>query len=693
LKTVFKIFGNDVASVSRHFFALAIIVAIGILPALYAWFNIYSNGNPYVNTGNIPIAVASYDTGVTLENGEHVNKTEPIFDDLAESTSIGWQFPDTPEDAIEGVRSGRYYAAIIFEENFSDYMCNYDKALKGEDTPITYYENDKKNAVASKITATAADNLLKKINQEYMRTVVAGVFEGANDISDRIEDSDTVDSAIADLTALRDTLRAYDQALLSFSSDNEDVSDALSRARNNLNSSRRTGRRDAAKAEAKLKEAQKELKSLSGGIRKQLKELEEMESSLTSLLTKIQESGTPEARDKAVKDAQAKSESLLTLLQKLRGMLPEKGTISGTQSLIDMLDTMITQMQTVDDILTKESDSEQKIEGALDTLKLLQKYDLASEYDDMISNLRRIIKVLKPLIASVTDMLDDIDPVLTSADTAVSGLDRSIVQLHVVLGAAADRIDEIISEVDGAADNDKIQKLIEMLGGDPDRYGQFFSSLVQVDVQEVYSVASYGAAMGPFYSILAIWVGGVILVSLLKTNIDRKKYPEATESQAFFGRFLIFFLMGQIQAAVIVLGDIFLLGCDPVHPWMMWFSAAVASFVFVLLIYALSLSFGDIGKAIVVVVMVLQIAGSSGSYPIEILPEIFGKIYVFFPFPYAINAMREALCGTYGHDYAIYLAELLVFGIVGLVIGLIIRKPFIGVNNFVSEKLEETEVL
>ncbi|MBE6041048.1 MAG: YhgE/Pip domain-containing protein [Clostridiales bacterium] len=693
MKTVFKIFGNDVASVSRHFFALAIIVAIGILPALYAWFNIYSNGNPYVNTGNIPIAVASYDTGVTLENGEHVNKTEPIFDDLAESTSIGWQFPDTPEDAIEGVRSGRYYAAIIFEENFSDYMCNYDKALKGEDTPITYYENDKKNAVASKITATAADNLLKKINQEYMRTVVAGVFEGANDISDRIEDSDTVDSAIADLTALRDTLRAYDQALLSFSSDNEDVSDALSRARNNLNSSRRTGRRDAAKAEAKLKEAQKELKSLSGGIRKQLKELEEMESSLTSLLTKIQESGTPEARDKAVKDAQAKSESLLTLLQKLRGMLPEKGTISGTQSLIDMLDTMITQMQTVDDILTKESDSEQKIEGALDTLKLLQKYDLASEYDDMISNLRRIIKVLKPLIASVTDMLDDIDPVLTSADTAVSGLDRSIVQLHVVLGAAADRIDEIISEVDGAADNDKIQKLIEMLGGDPDRYGQFFSSLVQVDVQEVYSVASYGAAMGPFYSILAIWVGGVILVSLLKTNIDRKKYPEATESQAFFGRFLIFFLMGQIQAAVIVLGDIFLLGCDPVHPWMMWFSAAVASFVFVLLIYALSLSFGDIGKAIVVVVMVLQIAGSSGSYPIEILPEIFGKIYVFFPFPYAINAMREALCGTYGHDYAIYLAELLVFGIVGLVIGLIIRKPFIGVNNFVSEKLEETEVL
>ena len=151
--------------------------------------------------------------------------------------------------------------------------------------------------------------------------------------------------------------------------------------------------------------------------------------------------------------------------------------------------------------------------------------------------------------------------------------------------------------------------------------------------------------------------------------------------------------MGQFQAAIIVAGDIFLLGCAPVHPWLMWLSAAVTSLVFVLLIYSLTISFGDVGKAIVVVVMVLQIAGSSGSYPIEILPEIFGKGYIFFPFPYAINAMREALSGTYGHDFIIYLAELLIFGVVALAIGLLVRKPFIGMNKFVSEKLEETEVL
>ena len=140
-------------------------------------------------------------------------------------------------------------------------------------------------------------------------------------------------------------------------------------------------------------------------------------------------------------------------------------------------------------------------------------------------------------------------------------------------------------------------------------------------------------------------------------------------------------------------GDIFLLDCQPVHPWLMWLSAAVTSLVFVMLIYALTLSFGDIGKAIVVVIMVVQIAGSSGSYPIEILPVIFSKIYRFFPFPYAINAMREALCGMYGHDYLLYLGGLLVFGVLGIVIGLVVRRPFIGMTKFVSEKLEETEVL
>ncbi|MBQ3369935.1 MAG: hypothetical protein IJG48_02830 [Mogibacterium sp.] len=94
-------------------------MAISILPALYAWVNIYANGNPYANTGEIQIAVASLDPGLDLEDGTHINMAEEVSEDLRTSDKIGWQFPDSAKEAVEGVESGKYYAAVIFEDNFT----------------------------------------------------------------------------------------------------------------------------------------------------------------------------------------------------------------------------------------------------------------------------------------------------------------------------------------------------------------------------------------------------------------------------------------------------------------------------------------------------------------------------------------------------------------------------------------------
>ena len=119
----------------------------------------------------------------------------------------------------------------------------------------------------------------------------------------------------------------------------------------------------------------------------------------------------------------------------------------------------------------------------------------------------------------------------------------------------------------------------------------------------------------------------------------------------------------------------------------------MASFTFTLLIYALALSFGDVGKALAVVVMVIQIAGSGGTFPIELLPSIYRNIYIFFPFPYAINAMRETIGGMYGSDYMKYLAELLIFAAAALVLGLVIRIPFVKLNHFVEKRMEDTKMM
>jgi len=192
---------------------------------------------------------------------------------------------------------------------------------------------------------------------------------------------------------------------------------------------------------------------------------------------------------------------------------------------------------------------------------------------------------------------------------------------------------------------------------------------------------------------LAIWVGCLILTAILKVRPNTKKYPEASEVELFFGRFILFVVLGQLQTAITVWGDLYILHVQCVHPGYFWLACAIASFTFNALIYSLVVTFGDVGKAAAVVIVVLQIAGSSGTYPIELLPEFFQRVYIFFPFPYAINAMRECVAGMYSSNYVVYLLELSVFILVGLVIGLLIRIPFARLNHFMEKRMEDTEMM
>ena len=693
MKDIFGIFANDIRSVSKQFFAVAIALAISILPALYAWVNIYANGNPYINTGNIRIAVASNDKGITLDSGEHVNMADEVFDELKESKSIGWQFPESSDEAIEGVKSGKYYAAIVFEDNFTYNMYHFEQALVDDREPLTFYENAKKNAVAAKISETAASTLQESINTKYLETVFKVVFEETDQLSDELQsDTDnTVDSIIGQLTQFRNTLDSYSRSIDAFIGNSTNVKSSINSAENNLTANRSASKKDLSNARSNLARAQKTIGKLKKTLDSRMDKLDTRLDKLEKVIRNLQ--GVDPLTPEDAKTAADQINDIVTELENLRAMLPDDGSISGADTLIATIDTMIEKLSDIRDGIDGMPDRVQEFLAAIDTVRTLQNDTLRPGFDEMLNNMDKTVEMMGPFVSSVSVMLDDIYPVLDATDDTVDSMDRSLLQLQKVLNSASDNIGDIIDKVNAADEDEKLQLLKDLLDGDPELYGKFFSSLVEVKTEEIYQVASYGAAMAPFYSVLAVWVGGVILVSILKTNADRKKFPGLSEAKYFFGRFLIFFLIGQIQAAVIVAGDIFLLDCQPVHPWLMWLSAAVTSLVFVMLIYALTLSFGDIGKAIVVVIMVVQIAGSSGSYPIEILPVIFSKIYRFFPFPYAINAMREALCGMYGHDYLLYLGGLLVFGVLGIVIGLVVRRPFIGMTKFVSEKLEETEVL
>ena len=702
MKEILRIQRHDLRAVTRSFFAILILIAVAILPALYAWVNIYANMDPYGSTGYIRIAVASRDSGIVDANGATVNKAQEVMDELRESTAIGWKFPDSADDAIEGVRSGEYYAAIIFEKNFTYNMYHFEHAVSDAEVPVTYYENAKKNAVASKITQTAASSLQEKINTKYLQTVFSTIFSEANGIESRLQSEDAIQSVILELTELRDTLLRYDMAVEQFLSVSPETSAALQSAQSKLETLQVPNGAKLTAAQQNLARAQQTVSALDTSFSQKLSDVEKQIADVEAAMEDLKNSDAAKNTSERVDSLREKNQVLLATLQSLRALLDDRLNLPGVQSAAAALDLMILRAGEIDSLLSalpEAADASAVEQLGSDVTALCQSMRsslsnaLVPGVNTMISDFSSTLAALTPLLSSLDGMLGNLSDVTDAAGDAITDIDAALRQLRAVLQSAAGKLTEVIDAVQSAEGDQRKEMLLRILGGDADLYGNFFSALSDVDVQEVYSVKSYGAAMAPFYSVLAVWVGGVILVSILDTHTDEKKFPHVTNAQQYFGRFGIFLLMGQIQAAVIVLGDIFLLDCAPAHPWLMWLSAAVASFVFVLLIYSLTISFGDIGKAIVVVVMVVQIAGSSGSYPIEILPEIFAKIYRFFPFPYAINAMREALCGVYGQDYLVYLLELLLFGALALLIGLVVRRPFLNVNRFVSEKLEETEVI
>ena len=179
MRNIWTVFKTDIRTLSKCFFACVVVVAIALLPSLYAWLNIYSNWDPYGNTGGISIAVASLDEGYTDADGTYENKGDDVVADLREATSINWVIVDTEEEAKGGVESGDYYAAVVIDKQFSRNMYRMLTDWTGKPA-ITYYENAKKNAVATKITDTAVETLKRSISENYLEVVIGGIMEQSN---------------------------------------------------------------------------------------------------------------------------------------------------------------------------------------------------------------------------------------------------------------------------------------------------------------------------------------------------------------------------------------------------------------------------------------------------------------------------------------------------------------------------------
>lgn len=547
MKNIWKIIKNDFRHISQNVVAVVLVIGLCALPSLYAWFNIFSNWNPYEEdaTSNLKIAVVSKDQPFTVSQLS-LCIGNSILESLRENKTIGWVFPEDERTALNGVYDGDYYAALIIPEDFTKSIAGITSGDLSGGT-IAYYENEKKNAIATKITSKAQSTVETQIN----RTVFSTLTKIASEIGDTLKNAEEQGSLY--LTALSG-LEAAEKDIKRYISSLDAIKYTADSARNSIQT----------------------LNKLS----------EKMVSDLQEDFTLL--SGSP--------------------LQ-----------ISGVQSVNTRL----------------------------------------SDYAEVLKRGSGNIKQSKNLLKDLKGTIRQIKQELTGAD-----------------------------------DSESLQKILAVLENQPEKIGDYFSSLVNLKIERVYQTKNYGSGMASFYTVLAIWVGALILVSIIHTQV--KTPPSETPYktyQEYFGRYAIFFLIGQIQTLICVAGNLFFLEIQCLHPFLFWLASAVSSFIFTLLIYTLVFVFGNIGEALAVVIMVIQVAGTGGTFPKEVLPVIYQQVYQFLPFPYCMTALRECVSGMYQNDYLISLLQLAPFAILSILIGLLLKKPFTGLNKRIEKSKEKSGLM
>lgn len=713
MNRIFKIFVHDIVGLSRNIFALIIAGGLCIIPSLYAWFNIYSNWDPYANTSAVKVAVVSEDAGYTGEDGEYSNMGDSVLESLRTNTGLGWQILDKKDDAIEGVKSGEYYAAIVIGDDFSESMFDFiDKGLVHPS--VTYYENEKKNAVASKITDTGKSTLQSNINTEFVNTVIQTAMSSTDGM---LADRDIIGGVLDNLNRLGDNLDGYKGTIASFVSSNAALSGSLHDLRVQIPDSLPD---NSATMEALQNQTSKaadeyiaKLDRITAATRATSQALS---AQLQWVLTAIENNLPTDEILAGIDNAQDLLDSMNdqsdTLTEQLQNISDQLGGVVDDDSIKLAVDSLV-QIRIAakglleqSKILVKAGALKSQVKLELVRTALVQCSQKIDEMDGILDgSVQKAVDAMKGVISTsidsigesltqVSEQLGSLSAMLGSIEQTVDGMNVGLDQMGSVMDGMSDKIVQLAGKLSDLTGDDKYRLLAQALAQDPETYGEFLSSPVQVETHQVYATENYGSAVSPFYTTLALWVGGLLLTALIKVHPDSPELINgAKPHELFFGRYLLFFVLGQVQAVITVLGDVYLLKIQCLDKGLFMLAACFTSFVFTLLIYALTVSFGDIGKALAVVMVVIQIAGSSGTYPIELLPVFFQKVYIYFPFPYAINAMRETISGRYGSDYWQFMGVLLLFVAASLALGLFIRKPFMKLNHYMHHRMHDTDMM
>ena len=728
VKNILKIFAGDLKHIFLNPVAILIALGLTLLPALYAWFNIAASWDPYANTKGLKVAVVNLDEGASIDSifdsdidDSAINIGEMILDELRKNDKIGWQFVDK-EEAMDGVESGKFYAAVIVPEDFSQKISSV-LTSHIERPVLQYYVNEKKNAVATKITGKGVESVQQQINETFISSaskVMGKLVNGYSDDWSSRKDTDRGDAVSSlneikdSLNQLTDTIGMLKATLHTVNSLNDGVKGTLP----DVNKMIASGEDTAQSARTLVDSTRGMSDIVTGGVDDTLDQMTQIEETVYEtfhVLGDVSDTSadaainTLKAMESLTSGMISQLNSFSTLLGDINSKLPVKLTDVAriqqeTGAAVKQQQELLTKLQSAEKTVKEtrklpgdiKDDIGDSLSLAYNSISDIHNYytgKIEVPLKDSLDKTYDALGTTAGALDSIGILAGQIDTTLTSVNTSSQSLIEALDSALNLIHKSQERVDDMITDVNKAADNKQLNKIMEIMKNDPEQFGDFMMKPADMQTNKVYPVENYGSAMAPFYTILAIWVGGLILVALLKTKVEPSRSQGLKLYETYFGRYLTFMLFGIAQALAVSLGDLYMLKIQCLEPGKFVLAAVIASIIFTNITYSMTISFGDVGKAIVVVFMVIQVAGSGGTFPIQVTPRFFQMVNPLLPFTHLINAMRECVGGIYENAYWIDIRNVLVYIPLSLLVGIVLRKKVLELNEFFEEKLSQTGIM
>ncbi|WP_066065106.1 YhgE/Pip domain-containing protein [Neobacillus soli] len=651
-----------------------LIGALMVLPSAYAWVNIKSMWDPYSNTSGIRVAVANEDEGAEV-SGKKMNVGNETIKSLKKNHKLGWVFVNRSE-AVSGVEKGNYYAYLIIPKDFSKKLTSILE-VNPKKPKIEFAVNEKINAVAPKIASSGASSVTAQISQAFIKTVGDAIFSGFHkagvELEQELPSIHKVEKQIFDLEKALPQIEKMGKKAIELEGKLPEIQEKgqkIIELEQRIPEIQQAGT-SILKVEAKLPlvhEAGDTVEELQGKFT-DIKHASDIISEAAANLSEI-EANIKQAIDSAENTNQA-------------------DTTANQEQLNRLYEELVKIHGSIHEIHVALQQKVDKVAGGINSTALFFKNDLPTVEQKMhkaADFVRTDLPKAEEDIRKAADLVRTKLPELVKVVHKAADLARNdLPGFEASIRSAADKIRRFESSVD-------MNNLIQFLTHDPQKESSFLSSPILLKTKRIFPIPNYGSAMAPFYTMLALWVGATLLIASLRVDVEN---PDNSYRgyHLYLGRLFTFLTIGIFQGAIVALGDLFLIHTYAVDKlWFVLLSMFI-SMVFIIITYTLCSVFGNIGKGLAIIFLVLQISSSGATFPISTTSHFFQTIYPFMPFTYAVSMLRETVGGMVNEVVIKDVLFLLVFVAASLLLALVLKKPLSKPIQQSAERARSTKII